>query len=350
MDFKMHQSLAQLPFYKILNGPTPLEVLGDSIEVADRFKNSHPLVKHANILIKRDDLTPGFGNKTRKLEYLLHDVLTTKSDCIITAGGPQSNHCRQTAQFARKLGIETHLMFGTKSGSRDFDLNGNPFIDTLFSAHIHTCKKPERAQQMKRLRKGLEQEGKLPYVIPVGGSNYLGTIAYARAFFEVLDQSEKLGSTFSKIVFASSSGGTHAGLVLGKKLANWRGDIVGISIDQVPDCEEDQEDQKYVKFMTGIANDAIRHLGVDMEVLESDFSMNYDYLQDGYGVLGEIDKLGVHTLGNLGILSGPVYSGRAFGALIDLLSKASFSSDENILFWHTGGVGELEVYRNGLLS
>jgi len=346
----MHPFLKDLPYYKILENPTPLEVLGTNIPIPSKYKQTYSLSDHANILIKRDDLTPGFGNKTRKLEFLLQNALDINSDCVVTAGGPQSNHCRQTAQFARKLGIETHLMFGTKTGDRDFDLIGNPFIDSLFSAQIHTCKKPERAQQMEILKTNLVKQGKRPYIIPVGGSNYLGVIAYAKAFFEVLKQSNDSGLNFNKIVFATSSGGTHSGLILGKKLSNWEGEIIGISIDQIPDEDETDQSQKYVKFMTGIANDAIKYLNLNFTITESDFQVNYSYLQGGYGVLGEIDKLGVHTLGNLGILSGPVYSGRAFGALIDMLSKGEFNSKDNILFWHTGGVGELEVYREGLLT
>ena len=342
--------LKNLDFVPILNNHTPIEKFAKDLKISERFQKNFSKSIQACLCIKRDDLTPGFGNKTRKLEYLLADAKSQNSDCVITAGGPQSNHCRQTAQFARSLGLDTHLVFGTKTGERDFPMVGNPFIDELFSAKIHTCKKPDRANAMIRLQEELRFQGKRPYVIPVGGSNHLGALAYAKAFYEMLEQSRSIGVAFDKIIFATSSGGTHAGLVIGSKLANWSGKIIGISIDQVPDNEEPDEESKYVSFMTSIANLAMEKIGLEPTISTGDFNVNYSYLQDGYGVVGDIDRLGVYTLANHGILSGPVYSGRAFGALVDMYFKGEISPNDNVLFWHTGGVGELDVYREDLLA
>jgi D-cysteine desulfhydrase len=156
--------------------------------------------------------------------------------------------------------------------------------------------------------------------------------------------------SFKRIVFATSSGGTQAGLVLGAKLRNWHGEILGISIDQVPDEQESNPQLKYVKHMVDISNQALKKLGSRIFLSASDFNVNYDYLQDGYGVVGDYDRIGVRTLSNHGILAGPVYSGRAFGALLDLISKGVIPDDGQTLFWHTGGAGEIEVYKDEIYS
>lgn len=342
--------LAKIPFVSILFGATPIT----RVEGPLRVGNAKPLriasPRHSSLFIKRDDLTPGFGNKTRKLEILLADAREKCADCIITAGGPQSNHCRQTAQFACELGIEVHLVFGTSTGERDFPFVGNQVADRLFGAEVHVCKKGEHAVVMESLAGSLRKEGKTPYLIPVGGSNCLGALAYAKGFLELLDQCNRSGETVDRIVVATSSGGTQAGLVLGAILGGWRGEILGISVDQIPDADEPNEDRKFVEHMVRIANKALDCLNSRTRLSAEDFKVNYDYLQDGYGVVGDYDRIGVGTLANHGIIAGPVYSGRAFGALIDLMAKEAIPPDETTLFWHTGGSGELEFYKDDLFG
>lgn len=347
---KTFKNLLEFPSLPILFGKTPITDLNAPLRIAQSNMRDLKVNTKFPIFLKRDDLTPGFGNKTRKLEPLLADAIKKGANAIITAGGPQSNHCRQTAQFGRQMGIEIHLMFGTNSGMQDFEYSGNQIIDRLFNAQIHVCKKGERAEAMEALFVNLSNQGKRPYIIPVGGSNYLGAIAYAKGFFELLEQCRDSHLEFKRIVFASSSGGTQAGLVVGAKLAEWKGDILGISIDQVPDKEESNIKLKYVEHMIQIANQALEALNASIRVSSSDFKINYDYLQNGYGVVGEFDKIGVNTLANHGIIAGPVYSGRAFGAFIDLISKGIIPDDGKTIFWHTGGAGELDVYKNDLFN
>lgn len=344
------QALANFPSLQILYAATEITQLPMPLRVAENNAVQISLNNAHAIAIKRDDLTPGFGNKTRKLETILADALASGADCLITAGGPQSNHCRQTAQFGRELDLEVHLMFGTASGEQDFECAGNQVIDRLFSATVHTCKKSERSQAMEALAQQLKEQGKNPYIVPVGGSNYLGTIAYAKGFQEFLQQCQQQDIHFERIVFASSSGGTQAGLVVGAKLARWSGDIIGISIDQVPDNDEPDPNLKYVKHMVDISNEALEKLNSIQRVTTDDFRLHYGYLQDGYGIVGDYDRIGVMTLANHGILAGPVYSGRAFGAYIDLLAKGELPDDGKTLFWHTGGAGEIDVYRQELFK
>ena len=344
------KSLAEFPSIRILFGKTPISEIASPLRVAHTERLQIELAQHAPIFVKRDDLTPGFGNKTRKLEVILADARAQGADCLITAGGPQSNHCRQTAQFGRELGLEVHLMFGTSNGQIDFPYVGNQVVDRLFDAQVHVCKKLERPVAMESLASELAEQGRTPYIIPVGGSNYLGAIAYAKGFQELLEQASQSGNRFERIVVATSSGGIQAGLVVGAKLAGWRGEILGISIDQVPDADEPHYDLKYVTHMVMIANQALERLNAGCRVSATDFNVSYDYLQEGYGVVGDYDRIGVRTLANHGILAGPVYSGRAFGALIDMMSKKSIPTDGKTLFWHTGGAGEIDVYKEDLFS
>jgi D-cysteine desulfhydrase len=340
--------LAKFPSVPLLHGETPITRITGGLRVAEVGSLKLKLPQAATLSIKRDDLTPGFGNKTRKLELILADALAKRADCVITAGGPQSNHCRQTAQFARALGMDAHLMFGTASGERDFPCRGNQVVNRLFGATIHVCRKSERASAMAALAEDLRGQSKTPYVIPVGGSNHLGTLAYAKGFVEFLQQCQRSGEPFERIVVATSSGGTQAGLMLGAKLAGWPGEILGISIDQVQDDQEPDEALKYVRHMKTIANEALMCLESNARLSAADFTLNYDYLQGGYGVIGDYDRVGVMTLANHGIIAGPIYAGRAFGALLDLMAKDTIPSDGRTLFWLTGGAGEIEVYNQDL--
>lgn len=347
-DFEALANLEKISSSQILLGATPITQISAPMKVAKIIGAEVALHCQYPISIKRDDLTPGFGNKTRKLEVILADAIACGADSIITAGGPQSNHCRQTAQFGRQAGLDVHLIFGTSTGEKDFPYIGNQVVDRLFGAEVHVCVKKQRPEAMVALSDKLTLQGKTPYVIAVGGSNYLGALAYAKGFQEFLKQCEETQTNYDRIVFATSSGGTQAGLVVGAKLSGWTGEILGISIDQLPDVDEPNPKDKYVKHMVDISNRALEVIGSTLRLSPSDFKVNYNYLQDGYGVVGDYDRLGVKTLANHGIISGPVYSGRAFGALIDLMSKKIIPDDGKTLFWHTGGAGEIDVYKNDL--
>jgi L-cysteate sulfo-lyase len=350
VEHRSLQKLTEIPFVSILFGETPITRIPGPLQVAKTKDLRIDYAVDSPVFIKRDDLTPGFGNKTRKLELLLADAQAKTADCVITAGGPQSNHCRQTAQFARSIDIDVHLVIGTRTGERDFPFAGNQVVDRLFGAEISVCKKGEHAEAMKSIAGSLQKTGRTPYIIPVGGSNYLGALAYAKGFLELLEQCVRSGDSFDRIVLATSSGGTQAGLVVGATLANWDGEILGISIDQVPDSDEPNETSRYVKHMVSIANDALDYLDSRLRLSGADFNVNYNYLQSGYGVVGDYDRIGVRTLANHGIISGPVYSGRAFGALVDLIARGEIPADGKTLFWHTGGAGELDFYKDDLFQ
>jgi len=318
--------LDKLPRFHLAEFPTPIHYLE-----ALTKKYQGPAV-----YMKRDDLTSlGMGgNKTRKLEFLIGEALEQKKDTLVTAGGIQSNHCRLTAAAARKTGLDCHLVL---NGTPPEIPNGNLLLDTLFGAKIHFCDREERDKRLFQVGGELEEKGKKPYVIPVGGSNSVGSVGYVDAMLELVNQMDDLSITADSIVFATSSGGTQAGLALGAEIAGFKGDVLGISIDQVQ-----AGPGPFPPVLTEIANGAAARLGSDIRLTESDFSLNYDYLGAGYAMPGELEFNAIQDLAlHEGILLGPVYTARAMGGMLDLIKKGNFNKDQTVLFWHTGGTPEL---------
>lgn len=313
----------------------------------------HPLPRLTEALggpqlyIKRDDLTglATGGNKSRKLEFLMAAAQREGADCVITAGGPQSNHCRQTAAAAAQLGMKCHLVIG---GPKDSPVLGNLLLDVLLDATLHFTAKEAREETMTRLAADMRAQGRVPYVIPVGGSNGVGALGFVAAFFELTEQMRVQGLTFDRIVFASSSGGTQAGLMLGAALCGFRGSLLGISIDNLPD---EVSESKYREAVVRIANESAQLLGYGRRFEAREVLLNYDYLGGGYGVLGERERQAILRLARSeGILLGPVYTGRAFGALLDAIQRRMIEPHERVLFWHTGDETALHGYASELVA
>ncbi|GGD74427.1 D-cysteine desulfhydrase family protein [Lacimicrobium alkaliphilum] len=285
--------------------------------------------------IKRDDLT-GLalgGNKTRKLEYILAEATEQKADCIITAGAIQSNHCRQTAAAAARLGLECHLVLG---GEEPAQVNGNLLLDKLFNARIHWAGEKRKGEGIPALVESLKSAGKRPFVVPYGGSNITGALGYVNAMAELQQQTEL---TFSHIVFASASGGTHAGLLNGARMTGAKTKILGIRIDKAESAE-----QSFAGRVLELSNQTAAQLGLE-PFSEEDVLLNADYLGGGYAVVGEAEKRAIQTLAQTeAILLDPVYTGRAFAGLSDLIRQGYFSADDRVLFWHTGGAPALFAY------
>jgi len=296
-----------------------------------------------NIFMKRDDNT-GLalgGNKTRKLEFILGDALACGADTIITAGATQSNHCRQTAAAAASLQLECHLVLG---GQKPDVISGNLLLDQLFGCHIHWAGVNRKGEDIPQLVEQLKQAGKKPYVVPYGGSNELGALAFVEALKEVREQCRSINKLFTHIVFASSSGGTQAGLMLGKKILNASYQIVGINIDK---GETDRV--PFDQYILSLTNSTSKLIGLNHEFLEEDLILNADYVGEGYGVLGHLENEAISlTAQTEGILLDPVYTGRAMGGLFDMIRTGKFNKKDNILFWHTGGAPALFAYSNKL--
>ncbi|MBL4673949.1 MAG: D-cysteine desulfhydrase family protein [Arenicella sp.] len=293
------------------------------------------------IWMKRDDNT-GLalgGNKTRKLEYILGDALACGADTIITAGAAQSNHCRQTAAAAASLQLECHLVLG---GEKPDIVNGNLMLDMLFGCHIHWAGVNRKGDDIPQIMEQLKQSGKKPYVVPYGGSNELGALAFVEALKELEIQFQAIDEPVTHIVFASSSGGTQAGLMLGKKMLGASYQIVGINIDkgEIANVSFDQH-------ILSLANSTAKFMGVKHAFSKQDLILNSDYVGEGYGVFGDLEHEAISlTAQTEGILLDPVYTGRAMGGLFDMIRSGKINKKDSVLFWHTGGVPALFAYPN----
>jgi D-cysteine desulfhydrase len=274
------------------------------------------------------------GNKTRKLEFLIGQALADGADTLVTAGGIQSNHCRLTAAAASRAGLKCDLVLnGTPPGIP----NGNLLLDVIFKARIHYCERKDRDTMLYKVADDLAARGAKPFVIPVGGSNHIGSVGYVNAMIELKAQFAAMDLQPDVIVFASSSGGTQAGISLGAKMIGFTGDVLGISIDQTK-----TGDESFLPILANIANETAQRIGTDLVMKETDFLLNCDYLGAGYALPGDLEFNAIKDLAQYeGILLGPVYTARAMGGLLDLIQKGIFTKNQTILFWHTGGTPEL---------
>jgi len=318
-----------IPRLKFAHLPTPIEILPRLTEA----------LGGPRLLVKRDDQTGlAFGgNKIRKLEFLIADAQTQGAQMLITAGAVQSNHCRQTAAAAARFGFECTLVL---TGDPPGQISGNLLLDHLFGAEIVWAEKSQREVVLQQTFDQAQREGHKPYLVPYGGSNPVGALGYAFAVEEFVGQ----GMDADWIVFASSSGGTQAGLVLGARLFGYKGKILGISVDE----PERVLQERVVK----LASETAEGLGKRIEFSPDEILVNADYNTAGYGVLTEAEREAIHLFARYdGLLLDPVYTGRAAAGMIDLIRKGFFKKDETALFWHTGGTTALfaEMYGQNLL-
>lgn len=305
-----------------------------------RIEELPRLTEHLNgpkILVKRDDQTGlAFGgNKTRKLEFLVAEALEQGARMLISGGALQSNHCRQTAAAAARFGLDCTLVL---SGEMPDEPSANLLLDQMFGAQIVTV--ADRAYRDQTLQETFDKAvaaGKKPYLVPYGGSSPTGALGYAFAVKEFMEQNIHA----DWFVFGTSSGGTHAGLVLGQRVFGYKGKVLGISID---------EEEEWLKtHVSALASDASEKLGERIEFTPAEVLANADYCRAGYGVLTDAERGAVKLFAKYeGLLLDPVYTGRAAAGMIDLIRKGFFKKDETVLFWHTGGQPALfaEKYAN----
>ena len=325
--------LQELPHQPLGFLPTPLVEL----------KRLSRLLGGPRLWIKRDDQTGlAFGgNKTRKLEFLLGDARAQGADTLVTGGAAQSNHCRQTAAAAAACGLECHLALGGKAPEI---ANGNLLLDRLLGAHIHWCGERRKGEDIPLICERLKAAGKKPYVVPYGGSSAVGALGYVAAVRELEAQLAARGETITHMVFASSSGGTHAGLMAGRRLCSQAFQVIGIQIDK-----EVADEPDFGETVMALANAVAARLGLDGGFAREDVLLRADYTGAGYGVIGDAEREALALLArHEGILLDPVYTGRAMAGLIDLIRRGEFARDDNVLFWHTGGGPALFAYADEL--
>jgi L-cysteate sulfo-lyase len=327
---------ARFPRVHLAHLPTPLEPM-------------ERLSKHLGgprLWIKRDDCTglSTGGNKTRKLEFLMGDALAKGADTVITQGATQSNHARQTAAAAAKLGLACHILLEDRTGNNapDYTLNGNVLLDRLHGATI--SKRPGGADmnaEMEALAAKLRDEGKKPYVIPGGGSNPVGALGYANCALELLHQANEMGVKIDHIVQATGSAGTQAGFVAGLVALNANIPVLGISV-RAPKAKQEQA-------VFDLAVRSAEHFGAPGVVKREHIVANSDYVGPGYGLPTDGMREAVKIAARLeGILLDPVYTGKGFDGLIDHVKKGFFKKDSNVVFLHTGGSAGLFGYSDAL--
>jgi D-cysteine desulfhydrase family pyridoxal phosphate-dependent enzyme len=322
--------MKEIPRLHFAHLPTPIEELPRLSE----------FLGGQRILIKRDDQTGlAFGgNKTRKLEFLVAEAQEQGAKTLITGGALQSNHCRQTAAAAARFGLDCILVL---NGEMPAQPSANLLLDQLFGAQIVNVRdRADRDQALQETYDKAVAAKKKPYLVTYGGSSATGALGYAFAMKELMEQNVQA----DWIVFGTSSGGTHAGLVLGQSVFGFKGSVLGISID---------EPEKWLKArVSELASDASENLGERIEFTPADVLANADYCTAGYGVLTDAERESVRLFAkHEGLLLDPVYTGRAAAGMIDLIRKGFFKKDETVLFWHTGGQPALfaEKYSAGLL-
>ena len=324
--------LKQLPRVSLAHLPTPIDELPRLSQELGGLR----------LLVKRDDQTglASGGNKTRKLEFLMAEALNQGADTVITAGAAQSNHCRQTAAAAAQVGLGCALVLG---GEPPPTPTGNLLIDQLMGAQIYWTGPDRRGERLEEIANQVRADGHQPYLIPYGGSNPVGAAGYVMAMQELSEQLGGLG--VDRIVFASSSGGTQAGMVVGARATGFGGAIIGIKIDK-----GEAGDDPYLLHLARLGNETARHVGLDENFTPDDFLVVEDYLGAGYGVVGELEREAVRLVARLeGLILDPVYTGRAMGGLIDMIRRGLIGPDETVLFWHTGGIPAVFSYANALV-
>ena len=305
-----------IPRLNFAHLPTPLESLPRLSKV----------LGGPNLMVKRDDQTGlAFGgNKTRKLEFLVAEAREQGAQTVITGGAIQSNHCRQTAAAAARFGFKCILVL---SGAEAQHACGNLLLDQLFEAEIvSVADRKDRDRILQETFDRATKEGRKPYLVPYGGSNATGALGYAFAVKELIDQNVSVDWT----IFASSSGGTHAGLLTGQRIFRFNGKILGISVD---------ESEEWLKNeVTKLASATSEKLGERIEFTPSDVLVNADYCNPGYGVVTQREREAIRLFAqHEGLLLDPVYTGRAAAGMIDLIRKGFFKNNETVLFLHTGG-------------
>ena len=296
--------------------PTPVEALPRLSEA----------LGGPRLLIKRDDQTGlAFGgNKTRKLEFFVAEARNQGAQTLISGGALQSNHCRQTAAAAARFGFKCILVL---TGEKPKQPSANLLLDELFGARIvYVAERKDRDRILQETFDRAAKEGLKPYLVPYGGSNATGALGYAFAMKELMQQNCRA----DWIVFATSSGGTHAGLLLGQRVFGYKGNVLGISVD-----ESEEWLKQHVSELASLASEKLEKR---IEFAPDEVLANANYCSAGYGVLTEQEREAIRLFATCeGLLLDPVYTGRAAAGTIDLVRNGFFKKEETVLFLHTGG-------------
>ncbi|MFN2546717.1 MAG: D-cysteine desulfhydrase family protein [Myxococcales bacterium] len=294
------------------------------------------------LYVKRDDQTglATGGNKTRKLEFSVAEAVRRGADTLVTLGAVQSNHARQTAAAAAACGLRCVLVL---RGRAPAAATGNLLLDHLFGARIVFAGEQTVEEVGEAVAAAERADGHRPFLIPVGASDEIGAAGFVAALEELKGQLDELRLRVDRIVFASSSFGTQAGLCVGAKALGFDAKLAGIAIDSTR--------EELQTSVAGIAARLAVRIGLHASVTPSEVIAWDGYRGGGYAVLGEPEREAIRLVArHEGILLDPVYTGRAMAGLLDLVRRREFGANETILFWHTGGTPALFAYAAELLD
>ncbi len=322
---------------KLCHRPTPLEPL----------KRLSKILGGPEIWIKRDDCTglSTGGNKTRKLEYLVGDALKNDADTLVTQGAVQSNHARQTAAAAAKIGLKCHILLERRIPDKldEYERTGNVFLDKIHGATVEFRESGlDMNAEGEAVSNQLRENGAKPYFIPGGGSNAVGALGYVSCALELISQFDLNSIKFDCLIQATGSTGTQAGLVSGLCALSSELPVLGISVRQ--NCE------RQIDAVWKLVRETVEKLNTN-DIKRDKILVDDNYIGKGYaiptdGTLEAIDLLAKTE----GILLDPVYSGKAMAGLIDMVRKGNFNHNEKILFLHTGGSAALFAYEQELIK
>jgi D-cysteine desulfhydrase family pyridoxal phosphate-dependent enzyme len=346
---ELKENISAFPTTVLIRRPTPFY----------KLENLSQALGGPAIYIKRDDLTGlAFGgNKSRKLEFIMQDILNKGADTVVTWAALQSNWCLQTAAAAKKLGITPVLvLFKTYDLPEEYD--GNLLLDVILGADIRI----KEAEKEKILTEAeaegfveeiiieLRQNGRRPYFAPLGGSKVggsmdrpLGAISYVQAYLEMEDQARDQNVVVDCVILASGSGGTQAGLTVGASAFDDKTRVLGVSVSE--------EKSAYSERVRTIVTDTVDALNLNIRVENEQVRVLDEYLREGYGIVNREVSEAIRLVAEKeGIFLDPVYTGKAMVALMDLVKKGYFRRDENVVFFHTGGTAALFPNKHNLLK
>ena len=324
--------LSRFPRVHLAHLPTPLERL-------DRLSQE---LGGPEIWIKRDDCTglSTGGNKTRKLEFLMAEAQAQGATCVMTQGATQSNHARQTAAFAAKLGMDCHLLLEDRTGyeQANYQYNGNVLLDNLHGASSEMREAGlDMNAELEKVAEERRASGQSVYTIPGGGSNPVGALGYVNCAMELVNQANDRSLRIDHLVHATGSAGTQAGLVVGLQAMNAGIPLLGVGVRAPRDVQEGN--------VFKLAEATAVLLGCPGVVERSDVVANTDYVGEGYGIPAPSTLEAIALFAQLeSILLDPVYSGKGAAGLIDLIRQGRFVKGERVVFLHTGGSAALFGY------
>ena len=307
---------------ELIHLPTPLEYLPTlSRELG------------IELYIKRDDLTSLAmgGNKMRKLEYLAADAVKQGATMLLTVGGAQTNHGRQTAGAAAKLGMKCVIACVDNYPG---EISANVLLDRIMGAEVvFQAPNGQPGQQDKLVRELIEKyerQGEKVYYIPVGGSNDIGMPGYYECACELKEQAEELGIGDATVIAATGSIGTYMGLFCGLKNEGSTLKLTGIAISPFDASKQDRLTEYFASVK--------KTYGLDCDADPSEFHIETDYVRGGYNLPNEDVRRAIYLMARKeAIILDPCYTGKAFAGLLDMIREGKVKQGEKIIFLHTGG-------------